>query len=185
MPSLRFCFAKPQSRASPYRKSSKHSKNCKPFFGCPDDFRHGSCLTRKRKALCTQFMCKGRMSRGTTFSCKASLRISFFCNGKSRPCLLRRTSFQADAPRGYSGALCRCLKPSGSSLCASTPPTCPFHRIFQLQCTHFSRACQEIIGRWCTWQTGAHTARLLQSDLCGGPAHLRLSPSAPRCSRPP
>ena len=50
MPSLRFCFAKPQSRASPYRKSSKHSKNCKPFFGCPYDFRHGSCLTRKNKS---------------------------------------------------------------------------------------------------------------------------------------
>ena len=50
MPSLRFCFAKPQSRASPYRKSSKHSKNCKPFFGCPYDFRHGSCLTRKKKS---------------------------------------------------------------------------------------------------------------------------------------
>ena len=47
---LRFCFAKPQSRASPYQKSSKHSKNCKPFFGCPYDFRHGSCLTRKNKS---------------------------------------------------------------------------------------------------------------------------------------
>ena len=33
-------------------------------------------------------MCKGRMSRGTTFSCKALLRISFFCNGKSRNHLL-------------------------------------------------------------------------------------------------
>ena len=73
---LRFCFAKPQSRASPYQKSSKHSKNCKPFFGCPYDFRHGSCLTRKRKALCTQFVCKGRMSRGTTFSYACLSRIS-------------------------------------------------------------------------------------------------------------
>ncbi len=81
MPSLRFCFAKPQSRASPYQKSSKHSKNCKPFFGCPYDFRHGSCLTRKRKALCTQFMCKGRMSRGTTFSYASFSHISGSFNG--------------------------------------------------------------------------------------------------------
>lgn len=49
-------------------------------------------------------MCKGRMSRGTTFSCKASLRISFFCNGKSRnhlltEALISRFSSECTPPR--------------------------------------------------------------------------------------
>ena len=49
-------------------------------------------------------MCKGRMSRGTTFSCKALLRISFFCNGKSRNHLLTkalrsRFSSECTSPR--------------------------------------------------------------------------------------
>lgn len=52
---LRFCFAKPQSRASPYQKPFKRAKI---------------------KALCTQFVCKGRMSRGTTFSYACLSRIS-------------------------------------------------------------------------------------------------------------
>ena len=69
-------------------KAIQTCKNLQAAFARSHGFRHGSCLTRKRKALCTQFMCKGRMSRGTTFSCKALLRISFFCNGKSRNHLL-------------------------------------------------------------------------------------------------
>lgn len=49
-------------------------------------------------------MCKGRMSRGTTFSCKALLRISFFCNGKSRnhlltEALISRFSSECTPPR--------------------------------------------------------------------------------------
>ena len=60
-----------------------------------------------------------------------SRRISFghffFCNGKSRPCLLR-IPVQADAPRGYSGIPCRCLTPTGSSLRALEARTCPYQR---------------------------------------------------------
>ena len=49
-------------------KAIQTCKNLQAAFARSHGFRHGSCLTRKRKALCTQFMCKGRMSRGTTFS---------------------------------------------------------------------------------------------------------------------
>ena len=48
-------------------KAIQTCKNLQAAFARSHGFRHGSCLTRKRKALCTQFMCKGRMSRGTTF----------------------------------------------------------------------------------------------------------------------
>ena len=92
---LRFCFAKPQSRASPYQKSSKHSKNCKPFFGCPYDFRHGSCLTRKNKSpLHTVCVQRANVSRYHLFLQNHILHL-FFCNGNSRNnlltfCLARR-----------------------------------------------------------------------------------------------
>ena len=57
-------------------KAIQTCKNLQAAFARSHGFRHCSCLTRKRKALCTQFMCKGRMSRGTTFSYACLSRIS-------------------------------------------------------------------------------------------------------------
>ena len=82
----RFRFASSRSRASPYRSLREPSAGSKlPSEGSRKS-RHGSLPTRKKTPF--TLTCKGRMSRGTTFSCKALLRISFFCNGKSRNHLL-------------------------------------------------------------------------------------------------
>ena len=62
-------------------KAIQTCKNLQAAFARSHGFRHGSCLTRKRKALCTQFMCKGRMSRGTTFSYASFSHISGSFNG--------------------------------------------------------------------------------------------------------
>lgn len=122
MHALDFAFGESRSRASPYRpfqtqsSESKLSSYCvrKSFSAYLKNafrkiaerfFKHAIArlIANAQKTPFAQ-MCKGRMSRGTTFSCKASLRISFFCNGKSRnhlltEALISRFSSECTPPR--------------------------------------------------------------------------------------